>query len=164
MVQLEILQIAMYLFFIIFILIVATKVLWLVFFLFNFRVWESVLTYDFLSQYIQFSHVRDYYILIVIISAVTYGLVLLATKDVPILRYIFLVVMAIYTIRIHDIADILIFKDLLEAAGWWDLNYWKDQFSELLHFSIDDFQAKIADIWNSFWGGLTRFFGYIKGE
>ena len=71
---------------------------------------------------------RDYYILIVIVSIITYVLVLLATKDIPILRYVFLLVMAIYTIRIHDIADILIFKDLFEAAGVWDLAYWETYY------------------------------------
>ena len=160
----EILQIAMYLFFIAFVLAVATKVLWLVFFLFNFRVWESILTYEFLSRYIEFSHMRDYYILIVIVSIITYVLVLLATKDIPILRYVFLLVMAIYTIRIHDIADILIFKDVFEAAGVWDLAYWEKQIDDLLHFSVEDFQHKIGGMWESFWGGIKHFFGYIRGK
>lgn len=160
----EILQIAMYLFFIAFVLAIATKVLWLVFFLFNFRVWESILTYDFLSQYIQFGQMRDYYIIIIIISVITYVLVLLATKDVPVLRYIFLLVMAIYTIRMHDIADIVLFKDLFEQAGLWDFGYWKGQFNELIHFSVEDFQTKITEIWQKFWNGLQGFFGYVEGE
>lgn len=157
------LEVAAYIFFIVFVLVVATKVLWLVFFLFNFRVWESILTYEYLSKFIDFTVPRDYYILIIIISIVTYALVLLATQGIPVLRYILLLVMVLYTIRIYDIADILLFKDHLEASGVWNLSYWKEQGKELISFSSDDAEGIFQSLWNKFWGGINRFFDYIKG-
>lgn len=152
------LEIAAYIMFTVFIMIVASRILWLVFFLFCFRIWETLVTYELLSTYMQITNVRDYFILLLILSAATYFLVMLVTKDIPFLRYVFLLVMVIYTLRMHEITDILFFKDYLEAAGLWDLEFWKAQWKQLLSFSIADFQNIIANIWDKFVSFFERIF------
>lgn len=158
----DLIEVAIYLFFIVFMMIIATKALWIIFFLFCFRFWESILTYEFLSTYIDFAVQRDYYICIILVTAITYFLVILSTRGIPLLRYLLLLVMMIYTIRIYEIADILVFKDHLVAMGVWDWGYWKGQLLEILSFSIEDFISIISSIWEKIWSVCTRFIGYIK--
>lgn len=151
------LEIAAYIMFTVFIMIVASRVLWLVFFLFCFRIWEALVSFELLSTYMEITNVRDYFILILILSAATYFLVMIVTKDIAFLRYVFLLVMVIYTLRVHEITDILFFKDYLEAAGLWDLEFWKNQWKQLLSFSITDFQNILGNIW----GKIISFFERI---
>lgn len=159
----ELMELAMYLFFIVFMMIIATKALWIIFFLFCFRFWESILTYEFLSGYIDFAVQRDYYICIVILTVISYFMVVLSTHGIPLLRYLLLLVMMIYTVRIYEIADIMVFKDHLVAIGVWDWDYWKTQIKEMLSFSVEDFQNIIANLWNKVWNVCERLIGYIKG-
>jgi hypothetical protein len=159
----ELIEIASYIFFFVFIMFVTPKAMWLIFFLFCFRFWESLLSWEFLSSHISFAVQRDYYIFIVILTIVTYFLVMLFTRGIPILRYVLLVVLVIYTIRIYNISDILVFKDHLESLGLLDLSYWKGQLDEMLSFSIEDFQNIFIGIGDKILSIVERFVGYVKG-
>lgn len=158
----ELLQLAMYIFFIVFVVAVSIKIFWLIFLLLCFRVWESILSYEFLSQTINFSSERDYYILIIIIAVVNYLLVVLVTLKLPIIRFALIFVMAIYCIKNYQISDILLLKDLFVKWGVWDINYWKGQFSQILSFSTEDFNQIIGKLWSGFLNSLNKMIGYIK--
>lgn len=157
-------EIAAYIFFIVLIDFVSPRILWLVFLLFCYRFWEAILTYEFLSNYIDFANMRDYYIALVIVAVASYFLIMLATHNVPYLRYIFLLVMVLYTIKVHkfELSNIILFKDYLEAKGMWDIQYWINQFKDLLKLDIENFDKMAKDAWDKFWGVFKRFIDYVE--
>jgi len=157
-------EIAAYILFITLILFYSTRVLWLFFLLFSYRFWESVLTYDLLSKYIHFSHDRDYYIVLIIVSVLSYFIVMAATQSVEFLRYILLLAMALYVLRQpeYGIKEVLMFKDYLEAHGMWNLNYWGEQVKNLFKAKDSDILGIFERIADSFVNFFKRLHGYIQ--
>lgn len=157
-------EIAAYILFITLILFFSTRVLWLFFLLFCYRFWESVLTYEVLSKYIHFSHDRDYFLVLIIISVLTYFIVMAATQSVEFLRYILLLVMALYVLRQpeYGIKEVLMFKDYLEANGMWNMDYWVQQIKNLFTAKDSDILGVFEKIADSFINFFKRIQGYIQ--
>ncbi|QST03020.1 hypothetical protein IMZ31_20960 (plasmid) [Pontibacillus sp. ALD_SL1] len=144
-------------------IVITPRILWIVFFFFVYRFWELVLTYEFLSSYISFEMKKDYYLILIIITIVTYGLVMLSARHTPILQYVFCVVMILYTLRVHSLSDVFLFKDYLEARGMWDLGYWKDQLGGLFDITMDDVKGSLEKVWAAIVSFFSRLADYVKG-
>jgi uncharacterized membrane protein YobD (UPF0266 family) len=156
-------QISAYILFFTLILFIATRALWIVFFIFSYRFWEAILSKEVLHKYIHFKGDFDYYIFIIIIALITYFAVVIAANSLtsPILKYIFLVVMMFYTFQKYSFEDIFFFKDYLKAHGMWGLDYWTNQIKEVFVSSADDKKSVMRVIWDKTIHGLVRFWGYF---
>ena len=141
---------------------ITPKILWLVFFLFCYRFWEAVLPYHWLSKHISFSSERDYYVTLILLASVVYGLIMVVTRNQMVLQYALLGVMVLYTLKEVSLSDVLFFKDYFEAKGMWSISYWTDEGKKLLSFSIDDFKTVLVECWLKVWHGFLRFVTYLE--
>lgn len=156
-------EIAVYILFITLILFFSTRVLWLFFLLFCYRFWESILTLEKLSKYIDFKQPRDYYIVLIIISVITYFIVLAATQTIPVLQYILLTIMALYVLRHYELRDVLVFKDYFEARGMWNIDYWVGQVKNLFTADKSVFMDIFDSVAKSIGNLFRRMQAYVQG-
>lgn len=138
--------------------------LWLIFGLFAYRFWSLMLPYQALSKVIHFEKMSHYTITIVILAIVTYTLVMLCTQSIPFLRYVFLLTMAVYTLRVYSVSDVMFFKDYFVSHGMWSSEYWVNAVKNI--FSISKNPNGILGIFKSIGqsivNGLNSFAHYIK--
>jgi len=158
-------EIAAYILFITLILFYSTKVLWLFFLLFCYRFYESTLTYSFLSKYIHFSHERDYFIIIIILSILTYFGMILLTKNMQFLRYILLLAMALYVLRQPDygLKEVFLFKDYLKDHGMWNSQYWVDQLKALFLLGDEQHKSIFEKVLDNIISFFQRMIQYVRG-
>lgn len=139
--------------------------LWIVFGLFSYRFWTVVLPYETFSKIIPFDKMSHYTIAILILAAITYFGVMLCTQSIPFLKYVFLLVMALYTLREHSISDVMFFKDYLEGKGMWNIQYWIDAVKNI--FTISENPDGVLGIFKAIGekilGTINAFANYIKG-
>jgi hypothetical protein len=154
-------QIAAYILIITAIVVIASHALWLVFFLFAFRFWEAVISKAWMAEHLHVVSAVDYRIIILIIAAITYFAVHIATNQLGagLLKYIFLLVMALYVFRHYTFEDIFFLKDYLTSKGMWSMDYWitqgKNVFSMKENTIVEVFKSigqNIADFCGRLWG------------
>lgn len=157
-------ELAIYIFIIVSLIHFSQYFLWLIFGLFTYRFWTLLLPFETVTKLIPIEKTMYYTILIIIITVITYFIVMWATESVPFLRYVFLCVIALYTLRKYDIADVMFFKDVLEAHGMWDVEYWKNAVKNI--FNISENPDGILGIFKSIGQKIMDIIGafanYIK--
>jgi hypothetical protein len=119
-------KIAIYIFVFTFVLFLAYRALWLIFFLFNFRFWEMIMT-KIAPGFLHTLSPLQSFMLFAILAFITYLSIFFTTMKMPLIRYIFLAVMFIAAIRVYNISDILFFKDYFQKSGMWSLDFWIKQ-------------------------------------
>lgn len=126
-------QIGIYIFFLVFTLYLAYRALWIVFFLFNFRFWQLIME-SFAGDFFSSLTPLQQFLMLLIISIISYTALFFATIRMPLIRYLLLAVLFVAAIRVYSVADILFFKDYLDASGLWGFDSWKKQLTELFSF------------------------------
>jgi hypothetical protein len=158
-----IVHLASYIFFITIIIFLATRILWLVFFLFSYRFFESILPVSWFQQHIDLvpGSDYDYYILLIIITAITYFAVMISTRSIPILKYFFLLAVTLYVLRKYQFADVFFFRDYLQAHGMWSLQYWIDEIRSVFIGTSAQNKGIIWHAWDVVLGTIKHIWGYI---
>lgn len=127
-------KIALYIFIFTFVMYLAHRALWLIFFLFNFRFWEMIMM-QFTNEFFASLTPIQKFLILTLLSIVSYLSIFFTTIKMPLIRYIFLAVMFIASIRVYDISDIFLFKDYLVESGMWGFDYWVGQIKSV--FSLE---------------------------
>ena len=138
--------------------------LWLIFGLFAYRFWSLLLPFETLSKITLFEKHIYYMILIIILAAITYAIVMWCTISVPFLRYVLLGIIALYTLRVYSISDVMFFKDWFVSHGMWDVNYWKDAVKNIFKISEnpDGILGIFKSIGQKIMDTIGAFANYIK--
>lgn len=155
-------QAALYIFAFTFIMYMAYRVLWLVFFLFAFRFWEMILNH-FSGDWLLTLTSLEKFFLLVIVSFITYLAVYLTTMKMPIVRYLFLAVLVVAAIRVYSVQDILFFKDYFVNNGMWSMDYWIKTIKDLFSISPQQVLGLIDNIINVLVSFFSKMFELIRG-
>lgn len=158
-----VLQIAMYILFITFLVFIATRMLWLVFFLFCYRTLSGLVTFQWVQQHTGIDTPGYYTIFILILTAAIYFAIVIASNAIgsPILKYVFLIIMMLYTFATYKIEDVLFFRDFFESKDMWGWDFWKNQIKELFTVSTDKKEGFITQLFQNFWDGFIKFWGFF---
>ena len=146
-------QVGIYIFLLVFTLYLAYRALWIVFFLFNFRFWQLIME-KFANDFLVSLTPLQQFLLLALISLLSYTALFFLTIRMPFIRYILLVVLFIAAIRVYSISDILFFKDYFIESGLGDLEFWKKQLKELFSFE----SGEIVNMFDGILQSLVDFF------
>lgn len=146
-------KIAAYAVSIVAILGLSIKFMWLFFILFTYRTYASIVTFEWMKDIGLDSHMI-YFIVILTLSLVTYGLILRFTIDLPWIKYVVLAVMMAWVFMNYEFSQIFLFKDYLESRGMWSIDWFTAQIKALFNTSSGDytdlFSSAFEDVFNSF--------------
>jgi len=154
-------KIALYIFIFTFVMYMAYRALWLIFFLFNFRFWEMLLlklSPDFFAS-LQTSHKI---ILLTFLSIISYLLIYILTMKMPLIRYILLAVLFVIAIKQYSVSDILVFKDYFEKNGMWSMDYWYAEIKKPFNLKEGEIFKNINEVFNDFVGFFLKMIDAIK--
>lgn len=153
-------QIAAYILFITLLVHFSTKVLWIVYALFIYRLTESTFTYAFLLKYFKDMQVSDYYIIIIAITMILYTITMVIILKVPALKYIVLILLIIYIMMKpqYGLSEVFLFKDYLAANGMWNLDFWIQQIKSLFTMENNAIIETFEKIMSNITGFLKRLF------
>lgn len=158
-------QIAAYILFITAIIIIASQALWIVFFIFSFRFWSLVISKEWMAEHLNVMSSVDYRIIIAILAAITYAAVHIACRTItsPILKYIFLVIMALFVFRHYSFNDIFFLKDYFSSKGMWSLDYWITQVKNLFSLKENTIVGIFKSVGTNIADVVQRLWGYVNG-
>lgn len=155
-------QAAIYVFLLVFTMYLAYRALWVVFFLFNFRFWQTVLV-KILPEFMNSLTAGEEFLLLTIVSIISYTALLLTTLKIPIIRYIMLVILFVAAIRVYSLQDILFMKDFLSEKGMWDWDYWINQLRSIFSFNTEEIIGMFNGILDTFVGFFEKMTEFIRG-
>ncbi|PGK51558.1 hypothetical protein CN918_27590 [Priestia megaterium] len=158
-------ELAIYLFIITSLIYFSEYFLWIIFALFTYRVWLQLLPYHTFIKIIPFEKMSHYYIAIIVLALITYFLIMFFTQSLPLIKYVFLLIMAVYTLRTYSISDVVLFRDYFEASGMWNMDYWKEQVKTMFDVSKnpDGILGIFKKVGDAVLNVFTSFANYIKG-
>lgn len=156
-------QIAAYVLFITGIIVIASNALWIVFFIFSFRFWEIIVSKAWLAEHLHVTSSVDYRIIIAILAALTYAAVHTACMTIasPTLKYIFLIVMALFVFRKYDFHDIFFLKDYFQSKGMWSLDYWVGEVKNVFSLKENTIIGIFKSIGQNIVDFVERLWGYV---
>lgn len=154
-------KIALYIFAFFFIMYLAHRALWLIFFLFNFRFWEMVML-KYANGFFESLEPSHRIIFLIFVSVISYLMIYFTTMKMPLIRYVLLGVMFILAIRTYDISDIFMFKDYFEKSGMWGMDYWSKEIRGVFSLKEGDIFGMFQDVCNVFVKFFLNLFDSVK--
>lgn len=155
-------QAAIYVFLLVLTMYLAYRALWVVFFLFNFRFWQMIFD-KIMPEFMGSLSTGEEFLLLTIVSIVSYTALLLTTLKIPIIRYILLVILFVAAIRVYSLQDVLFMKDFLTEKGMWDLDYWINQLRAIFSFNTEEIIGMFSGILDTFVGFFVKIVEFIRG-
>lgn len=131
-------KIAAYIIAIVAILGLSVKFLWLFFILFMYRTYASIVPFEWIQQ-IGLNNHFIYFVIILTLTLVTYGLLLRYTVDLPWIKFIVLFLLMLWVFKNYSFQDIFLLKDYLESKGMWNLDWYKNQIKEIFNTGPEGF-------------------------
>lgn len=123
-------QVAMVIFFVMLTLFMATKLFSVFFLLFSFRFWQMAFSYQEVSHMFGFEDAKYYYLFILFLSLLTWGLVAALNQKVQYSNLLILLIFMIIVLTKHSFADVFFFKDILQENEMWGIHFWIQQVKE----------------------------------
>lgn len=131
-------KIAAYIIAIVAILGLSVKFLWLFFILFMYRTYASIIPFDWIQQIGLDNHLI-YFVIILTLSLITYGLLLRYTVDLPWIKFIVLFLLMLWVFKNYSFQDIFLLKDYLESKGMWNLDWYINQIRDIFNTGPEGF-------------------------
>ncbi|MGF7535632.1 hypothetical protein AAGG74_18420 [Bacillus mexicanus] len=153
--------IAAYVIAILAVLLLSVKFLWLFFILFAYRTYSSFISFEWFKK-IGIENHFIYFIIILVLSIVTYLLVLRLTVDLIWIRYVLLALMAIWVFKNYQITDILFFKDFFQSKGMWNIDFWTNQMKQIFGTDRDSYASLFSDAFENVFGVTEKLFGGLS--
>ncbi len=144
-------KIAAYIIAIVAILGLSVKFLWLFFILFTYRTISSFVTYDWFQQ-IGIDNHFIYFVVILVLSLVAYGLLLRYTVDLPWIKFVVLSLLMVWVLKNYSFQDVFLFKDYLQANGMWNIDWYVNQFKEIFTTGPEAFAELFMGIFRDAFG------------
>ncbi|WP_088362422.1 hypothetical protein [Bacillus cereus] len=157
-------KIAGYILAVVVVLGLSVKLLWLFFIMFMYRTFASLIPFEWLSSHIGLSNHLVYFIIILVLSAATYGLLLRFTIDLPWIRYIVLMALMLWVFTNYTFADVFLFKDYLVSKGMWGVDFYLNQIKELFKTSPDAFADLFKSVFEEVFGVFSKLLDFVTSS
>lgn len=142
----------------------SVKLMWLMFLLFLYRTYSSFFPFQTVSETLGFADHWIYFGFIFTLSVITYGIIWRFLREVPLLQFILLGVLVLWTFTHYSLSDIFFLKDYLTEKGLWNMDFYVQQVKEIFSTGPEGFSKLFQTVFENVWGIFTKIVDYLSNQ